>query len=73
MVFAIFLLNVLVGLGEVLEVDVDIRHRDAIRIEETLEQELVANRIEIGDFEAIGNDRSSSGSSARADHASHSP
>ena len=42
---AVLLLHVLVRLGEVLEVHVDIRHGDSIRVQETLEQELVLNRV----------------------------
>ena len=56
MVGSVGLLDVLVGLGKVLEIHVDIRHRDTVGIEETLEQEVVLDRVEIGDLQAIGDD-----------------
>ena len=34
------------------EVDVEVRHRHALGIQEALEQQVVAQRIEIGDAEA---------------------
>jgi hypothetical protein len=34
-----------------------IRHRDALGIEEALEQKLEADRIEIGDGERVGDER----------------
>ena len=37
----------------VIEVHVDIRHRYSLRIEETLEEEVVADRVKIGDVQAI--------------------
>ena len=49
------------------EVDVEIRHRDAFRIEEALEQEPEADRIEIGDGERIGDQRAGAGAAARSD------
>ena len=36
------------------EVHVDVGHRDAARIEEALEQQVVADRVEIGDPQAVG-------------------
>ena len=39
------------------EIDVEVRHRDALRIEEALEQQPEADRIEVGDGERIGNER----------------
>ena len=50
----ILLFHVGVGLGEILEVHVDIRHRNPVRIKETLEQELVSDRIQVRDFQAVG-------------------
>ena len=38
----------------VIEIHVDIRHRDTLRVEETLEEEVVADRVEVGDAEAVG-------------------
>ena len=49
MVLAISLIDIFVGEPQVLEVHVDIRHRDSVRVEETLEQELVLDRVQIGD------------------------
>ena len=54
-VCAIFLLHVFMGLGEVFEVHVDIRHGNTVRVQETLEQELVSDGVQIGDLEAVGN------------------
>ena len=39
------------------EVDVEIGHRHALRIQEALEQEAEAHRVEIGDGERIGHER----------------
>ena len=50
----VLFLHIVVRLGEVFEVHVDIRHGDAVRIQEPLEQELVLDRVQIGDFEAVG-------------------
>ena len=49
------------------EVDVEVRHRHAIRIEEALEQQPEPDRIEIGDGERPGNQRACAGAAARAD------
>ena len=40
------------------EIDVEVRHRDALGVEEALEQEAEADRIEIGDGEGLGDQRS---------------
>ena len=48
------------------EVDVEVRHRYALRIEEALEQQRVAQRIEIRDAKRIGDERSGAGAAARA-------
>ena len=39
----------------IIKVDIDIGHVDTVRVEETLEQELVSDRVEIGYLEAVGN------------------
>ena len=39
------------------EIDVEIRHRHAFRVEETLEQQVVREGVEIGDTERIGDER----------------
>ena len=43
------------------EVDVDVRQADALGIEEALEQEVVLQRIKLGDAERIGYQTASSG------------
>jgi hypothetical protein len=49
------------------EVDVEIRHRHALGIEEALEQEAEAHRIEIGDGERVGDQRARARAAARPD------
>ena len=49
------------------EVDVEVRHRHALRIEEALEQEAEPDRIEIGDGERPGDERAGAGAAARPD------
>jgi hypothetical protein len=39
------------------EVDVEVRHRDAFRIEEAFEQQREAQRIDVGDRQRIGDER----------------
>ena len=58
-VTAIFLLNVLNHLFAAIhaKVDVEVRHRDTLRIEETLEQQRVTQRIKVGDSQRISNER----------------
>ena len=36
------------------EVDIEVRHRHALGIEETLEQQVVAQRLDVGDAQRIG-------------------
>ena len=69
MIAAVLLLHVADHLVAALlaEVDVEVRHRDALRIEEALEQEPEADRIEIGDGERIGDQRAGAGAAARPD------
>src|SRR5207249_10782297 len=45
----------------VIEVDVDIRHRDTFPVEETLEDQPVLKRIERGDPQRIGDDAAGRG------------
>src|SRR5262249_8464635 len=47
------------------EVDIEVRHRHAFRIEETLEQQPEADRIEVGNGERIGDERASARAAAR--------
>ena len=49
------------------EVDVEIRHRHALGVEEALEQQAQLDRIEIGDGERPGDDRAGAGAAAGAD------
>ncbi len=57
---------VAVGLAEV---DVEVGHRDPLRVQETLEQQVVAQRIEVGDALRIGHQRARAGTPARSDRA----
>ena len=49
------------------EVDVEVGHRDPFRIQEALEQEVVAQRIEVGDPEGVGDERAGARTPARPD------
>ena len=49
------------------EVDVEVRHRHALGIEEALEQQAEADRVEIGDGQRPGDDRAGAGAAAGAD------
>ncbi len=49
------------------EVHVDVGHRDTTRVEEPLEQQVVLDRVEIGDPQAVRHRASSSRSSSRPD------
>ncbi len=49
------------------EVDVEVRHRHALGIEEALEQEAEAHRVEIGDGERPGDERAGARAAARPD------
>ena len=49
------------------EVDVEVGHRHALGIEEALEQQAEADRIEIGDGERIGDERARARAAARPD------
>ena len=72
-VLAVALLDVFVGFGQVLEIYVDIGHTDTVGVEETLEQELVADGVEVGDAEAVGDDAAGGGASPGADHTAGGP
>ena len=48
------------------EVDVEIRHRHALRIQESLEQQIMLDGIQIGDAQRIGDQRTRAGTAARA-------
>ncbi len=49
------------------EVDVEVGHRHALRIQEALEQKPEADGIEIGDGERVGDERAGAGAAAGAD------
>ena len=49
------------------EVDVEVRHRHAVGIEEALEQQIEAQRIEVGDGERIGDERARARAAPRPD------
>ena len=49
------------------EVDVDVRHRLARRVQEPLEQQVVLDRVEVGDVQRVGDDRAGRRAAARAD------
>ena len=49
------------------EVHVDVRHRDTLRIEEPLEEEIVLDRVEVRDAGEVGDERSRGRSAAGTD------
>ncbi|SMG02914.1 titin [Burkholderia singularis] len=49
------------------EIDIEVGHRHPLRIQKALEQQVVAQRIEIGDTQRIGNERARAGAAARPD------
>ena len=49
------------------EVDVDVRHRHPLGVQEALEQEVVAERVHVGDRQAVGHDRPRRRAAAGAD------
>ena len=51
----------------VIEVDINIRERDAVGIEEPLKEEIVSQWIKVGDGEGVGDDRACSRASTRTD------
>ena len=48
------------------EVDIDIRHGNPFRVQETLKQQAITDRINIRDMQAVGNDASSCTSTSRS-------
>ena len=64
-----------IGLGDVVdhlvaavhaEVDVEVGHRHALRVQEALEQQVIGQRIEVGDAQRPGHQRAGAGTTARA-------
>ena len=49
------------------EVDVEVRHRHALGVEEALEQQAEAQRVEVGDVQAPGDDRAGARAAPRPD------
>ena len=49
------------------EVDVEVGHRDAVGVEEALEDQAVLERVEVGDPHRVGHHRAGTGAAARAD------
>ena len=49
------------------EVDVEVGHRDAVGVEEALEDQAVLERVEVGDPHRVGDHRAGAGAAARAD------
>ena len=50
------------------EVDIKIRHADALRIEEALKQQIVFQRVNVGDVETVGGEAARSAAASGADH-----
>ena len=55
------------------EVDVDVGHRLAARVEEALEQQVVADRVDVGDAQRVGHQRAGGRAAARARRRCRSP
>ena len=49
------------------EVDVDVRHRHPLGVEEALEQQVVGERVDLGDVERVGDDRAGRRAAPRPD------
>src|SRR5580704_10498616 len=49
------------------KIDIDVRRRNAVRIQETFEKQTVLKRIDIGDPESVSNQRPSGRATTRAD------
>ena len=66
LIAAVLALDVLDDLAAAVhaEVDIDIGHGDALRIEEALEEQLVLERIDVRDLHAVGDERSGGGATA---------
>ena len=55
-----------VGAATLIEVDIDVGHGDALRVEEALEEEPVLDRIEVGDAQGVGDHGARRGAAAGA-------
>ena len=55
MVKTIMVFHIFVRSTKILKIHIDIRHADTVGVEEPLEQELVLDRIKIGNPQTVGN------------------
>ena len=69
LVAPVFLLNVLDHLFAAIhaEIDVEIRHRNPLGVQETFEKKRVTQRIKVGDRQSVRNERTGPRSAARSD------
>ena len=69
MVFPVLSLHILNDFSSpgLTEVDVEVGGRNAVRIQKTLENEIIANRVDRDDSQRIGNNAAAAGPPARAD------
>ena len=51
----------------VAEIDIEIRHGNALRIEEALKQQVILHRVDIGDADAVGGNTARTGATPRSD------
>ena len=57
MIFSVFFLDILeyAVASVIVKVDIHIGHVDTVRVEESLEEEVVLYRVDIGDLQAVCN------------------
>ena len=55
----------------IIEIDVDIGHRNTVRIQKAFEEEIVLNGVDVGDAEAVGYDATGGGSATRPHDDTH--
>ena len=69
-VFSVFAHDIIDNLLSALkaEVDINIRHRHPLRIQETLKEQLVTDGIDIGDPQAVGHNTACCGTASRPHH-----
>ena len=69
LVVAVLLLDVLDDLAAaaIIEVDVEVGHGDAVRVQEPLEEQAVLDRVEVGDAHGVGDHRAGARATAGAD------
>ena len=49
------------------EIDVEVGHGNALRIQEAFEEEVVGERVKVGDFQRVGDERARAGTASGAD------